>query len=213
MLDNWIRELRLKKNYSDAEQWRYKVSGNTIEFSVPRTSISDKESYRNSVITIGRILKALSQKVEESDFQFHIQSFPNLENPELIASIRIDHANRSRPSFPGIHSAEKFDDALSKLKYISRKYKFELFEIAERELVTFSHKELMKGRKCYALISRFDNPFTWLNLGYLKETLASDCCTDLTDKPQLVINSIFENGRQISRRYNETDYIQALVFI
>ncbi|MCC5904578.1 MAG: hypothetical protein JJU13_00095 [Balneolaceae bacterium] len=208
MLDEWIRELRLKNDYSVGEKWKYQVSGNAIEFSVPRASIFEKEVFRNAVITIGRVLKALSRKIEESNCQFHIQSFPNLENPEIIASIRMDPKNKHRQTFPDIQSAENVDDIISKLKSISKEYQFELIHLAEKENLTDQYQELIEGRECYALVSKFDNPFSWLNLGYLKEAIAIDCCVNLSDKPEIVIDSFLENNQ----RAFENDYIQALVF-
>ncbi len=208
MINEWIRELRLKDDYSVGEQWKYQVSGNVIEFSVPRAAIYEKEVFRNAVITIGRVLKALSRKIEESNHQFHIQSFSNLENPEIIASIRMDPKNQNRQSFPDIQSAKNVDDITSKLRSISKEYQFELIQMTETDNLTDQYQEFIEGRECYALVSKFDNPFSWLNLGYLKEAIAIDCCVNLSDKPEIVIDSFLENNQ----RAFENDFIQALVF-
>ena len=208
MLNEWIRELRLKNDYSVGKKWKYQVSGNAIELSVPRASINEKEIFRNAVITIGRVLKALSEKIEESNYQFHIQSFPNLENPEIIASIRMDHKSQNRQPFPDIQSAETVDDIISQLRSISKEYQYELIQVTERENFTNQYQELIESRKCYALVSKFDNPFSWLNLGYLKEAIAIICCDNLLDTPEIVIDSILENNE----RAFDKGYIQALVF-
>jgi hypothetical protein len=214
MLDRCIQELHLKLNNIGTEQWKYHVSGNSIELSIPRPSIFDKEKYRSSVITTGQVIKSLAQTLDDLGCHFHIQSFPNFENPEVIAVIRIENEQRKKPVFPETDSDSTPSDFASILEQVARQYHFHTDEIHPEEFFTLPEDKPFETQKCIALLSNTDNPFTWLNIGYMKESLLTLCCNQPNGSLQFAIDICESKKRKRSSRQNGiTEYVQALILI
>jgi hypothetical protein len=214
MMDEWIQAIRLKNKDNDAGEWRYQVSGNAIELSVPRNVIHNKEAYRCSVITIGQVLKILAQKIEEAEFQYLIQSFPNLENPQVIASIRMDSSKHTRVPFPDLATAGSPLEPVHKLRTIAEKYQFELDEVTEAGEVFPRGITIQNGGRCYALFSRFDNPFTWLNLGYLKAGMSEPSGEQPFPEPRFIVDFCNSSERINPLKTNvNANILQALIIL
>lgn len=206
MLETSILHIKNSKRYNCSDSWKHRVSGNVVELSVDPGEISDRSRYRCSVITIGQVIKALSERIEADDSQYHIQSFPSLENPEIIASIR-KGSNGFSPKNPYFFKTDhkKKIQPVELLGILATKYQFKLGPISVDTMpVDFG---LTHQKNLYSLSSVFDNPFIWLNLGYMKEifirtrfsgkvnsaVIFNDlCCMNDTDKPDF---SLPENLR------------------
>ena len=183
MLKKWIEEIRDQPDLYKSNCWKYHLSGNVIEFSIMPAYMKRKKSYRCSVIAIGQVLNALSRKIEEEQLNFHIQSFPNLENPEIVATIRSDLKN----DFTDCSQAKKINgrqkqDTLSIIHSHAKKYQLDMQTIEntldlDSQIIPFDDY-----LNWIVLYSSYNNPFTWLNIGYLTESLRSDF--SYTSKPE-----------------------------
>jgi anaerobic selenocysteine-containing dehydrogenase len=171
LFENWIQEIRNNHCYYCYKGWKFHLSGSVIEFSVIPDSTKDRNIYRCSAITIGQILKTLSYRIENEGLHFHIQSFPSIQNPEIVAAIRVDENSYHLPEvFPKIETGNNVKTLQEWLIHISAKYRFNLVTIQKPE---YYHTGFTSNHPGYwfALTSLSDNPFVWLNLGYWKETL------------------------------------------
>ncbi len=189
MLENWILEIRKKADTYQSHTWRYQISGNSIELSVLRHYLKDKEAYRAAVIAIGRVLKALSYKIENSKSYFLIQSFPSIENHEVIASIRMDekkYHESPENSFDSDKTDESFED---ELKRYTEYYQLKL-EHPEQEFIQNCGfgDDKTKSQNWHLITSKFDNPFTWLNVGYWQETIAHTFAKKHKREPHFIMN-------------------------
>lgn len=186
MLKEWILQIRQDSRYYCIESWKYRISGNVLELSVTPADTKNKQVYRCSVITVGQVLRALSCKIEDADSHFLIQSFPAIESPEIIASIRMDKNSYHTDTFPPCSPDYKpGDTVLSRVQTLSRLYQFSLHPCTKPDKTFLPETEDadLKRLKWYALASQFDNPFTWLNVGYWKESLQKDCRNFVIEKP------------------------------
>ena len=173
MLKKWIDEIRTKPDLYKSECWKYHISGNVVELSILPVYQKKKESYRCSVIAVGQVLMALSKKIEEQNLSFHIQSFPSLENPEIVAAIRtgakgnfINHLKTSENRF---NEKKEITDTLYNLVghyHFSVQKADDFTETAIDEIASFKNY-----KSWHVISSAHNNPFTWLNVGYLKESL------------------------------------------
>lgn len=176
MLKKWIDEIREKTDLYKTDSWKYHISGNVIELSILPVYLKDKSSYRCSVITVGQVLKALSCYIEQQQYNFHIQSFPSLENPEIVASIRMDGDNTFLQC-----SDETNKRSLNQIKpqkivqTLARQYQLDITKIENPAELQFEGINVADFNSWFVLYSTFNNPFTWLNIGYWKESIQNDC--------------------------------------
>ncbi len=183
MLKEWILQIRQDSHHYCTDNWKYRISGNVLELSVRPDNTKEARTYRCSVITIGQVLRALSCKIEDIDSHFLIQSFPSIESPEIIASIRMDKNSYHTDSFPPCNPEHAGDTLLDKVKYLAELYQFSLLPCEAPEEKYLPKDADFSDVGWYALTSQFDNPFTWLNVGYWKESLMKDCKGIITEKP------------------------------
>lgn len=214
MLKNWILNIKNNSHYFGSTQWKYRVSGNLLELSVQPQLNEQKKEYRCAVITIGQILKALSIKVERTGSSYLIQSFPNLEAPEIIATIRLeDRIESSKDPFPILQSEIYNYSGEEKLRSITEKYQF---DIAKTDLPFSMDLDLesFKDKTWFVLTSKHNNPFTWLNLGNWKESLQSG--GDAIPNKELFIIFDFccrQEWERINLSFPVKDHLQAVIAI
>jgi len=214
MLKNWILNIKNNSHYFGSTQWKYRVSGNLLELSVQPQLNEQKKEYRCAVITIGQILKALSIKVERTGSGYLIQSFPNLEAPEIIATIRLeDRIESSKDPFPILQSEIYNYSGEEKLRSITEKYQF---DIAKTDLPFSMDLDLesFKDKTWFVLTSKHNNPFTWLNLGNWKESLQSG--GDVIPNKELFIIFDFccrQEWERINLSFPVKDHLQAVIAI
>lgn len=188
MLEDWILEIRQDVVEYQSNTWKYHISGNALELSVLRPFVNDKETYRCAIIAIGRVLKKLSCKIEECSSHFLIQSFPTLENPEIIASIRMDKNDYQRNiqilPVQDFKNQSSFNNELQALSKFYQMYVEQINPSILEDLI----QEIDLNENChlYILYSKFDNPFTWLNVGYWKETLVQNLKDEYSNSPHIL---------------------------
>lgn len=214
MLKKWIDEIRNQPDLYKSECWKYHLSGNVVEISILPEYLKKKRLYRCSVINVGQVLQALSKKIEEKNLNFHIQSFPNLENPEFVATIRIDQKESftNKNNLPQANYSNQ-NDAESILKKLTELYKFSLRKIDNPSNLEVEEKISFENYEHWFIIySIHNNPFTWLNVGYLKESLRDQNLQSITDS--LTIFDLCPlNIDQYTNLQMPQEYVQALVGI
>ncbi|MDZ7717229.1 MAG: hypothetical protein U5K72_00205 [Balneolaceae bacterium] len=216
MLKKWIDEIRAKSNLYKTECWKYHLSGNVIELSILPAYLKQNESYRCSVIAVGQVLNALSKKIEKGHLNFHIQSFPNLESPEIVAAIRTGEKNE----FTGNSTWKKVidsddQDAISMIYKYAERYQLDV-QKADNLSQADPNKEIPfeDYPTWLALYSRFNNPFTWLNIGYLKECLRYDFSNSSKSEQLRIIDFCSINTKQYPNlKVPENKFIQSLIGI
>lgn len=173
MLKKWIEEIRSNQNLYKSECWKYHISGNVLELSILPIYQKKKELYRCSVISVGQVLMALSKKIEEQHLNFHIQSFPSLENPEIVATIRTDEkGNFTNFARSSEKKFNKRQDLKTTLNDLVERHQFSMRKVENFSEIDIQDEVALEDfDSWYVISSAHNNPFTWLNAGYLKESL------------------------------------------
>lgn len=175
MFQEWIQEILNKPDSYKKDCWKYHISGNTVEFSIISGYQKKKSSYRCSVIAVGQVLKALSTSIEQQQLGFHIQSFPSLENPRIVASIRIEkNVSHVKKHNSPVQKKESINFIRESISHVSGQYKLDSKEIATLSSLHFIDEEWSDFTAWFEVYSAHNNPFTWLNLGYWKETIKQE---------------------------------------
>lgn len=215
-MKKWIDEVRVQSDLYKSDCWKYHLTGNVIELSVLPAYMKQKESYRCSVIAVGQVLQALSTKIEQEDLNFHIQSFPSLENPEIVASIRMDE----KGEFTGKLSSQKKkrsepDNASTVINNLANEYQLETRVVDILE--TQSSEEIpFEDYKTWLIIqSVFNNPFTWLKVGYLVESLRNKYSYQSEENEDLYIADLCSSDvdEYPDQGIPEDKYLQCLIGI
>jgi hypothetical protein len=214
MLKKWIDEIRKQSDLYKADCWKYHISGNVIELSILPAYMKQKKTYRCSVISVGQVLIALSEKIEKEQLNFHIQSFSNLENPEIVATIRTDKKNEFTDNFNLQEKIKDTDqDVASLIRTLAKKYKLEVREV-EASQVNIKEIPTEKYPRWIAIYSSFNNPFTWLNIGYFKESLRKEFTGRPASKKSCILDFCDSKVYKYSNlKIPETKYIQSLIGI
>ncbi|MDX1641177.1 MAG: hypothetical protein R3220_05740 [Balneolaceae bacterium] len=202
MLKKWIDEIRKKPDLYKTNSWKYSISGNVIELSILPVYMKDRDTYRCAVIAVGQVLKALSETIEQHQSQFHIQSFPSIETPEIVASLRMDiNSGTKNHSKPASKKISKEIDPESVVSAFARQYQLNL-QVIDSPANKVEELKNLDFNTWFILYSTFNNPFTWLNVGYWKEAVENEflkesqlsgykiinlCDDELSEKPDLQV--------------------------
>lgn len=192
MLENWILKIREDAETYLSHTWRYQISGNSIELSVLRPYLKNKEAYRSAVIAIGRVLKALSRKIESSSAQFLIQSFPSIDHHEVVASIRMDENSAAENSIKSLPKTAKEESYQEMLNRVTEFYQLKIVQ-ADPELMKTCgiDKHHYQKTNWHLVTSKTDNPFTWLNVGFWQESITKRS----SEKPTFIIDFCRKTGK------------------
>jgi hypothetical protein len=214
MLKDWILKIKNNSHFFCSDDWKYRVSGNILELYVAPQLINQLREYRCAVITIGQILRSLSNKAEKLGSTYIIQSFPSLEVPEIIATIRVeDRVENSENPFPTLKKELFNYSGEDRLRAIANTYDFDVVK-TERPLETNLDFQSFENKTWFIITSKQDNPFTWLKLGNWKESM------QYIDASMIKMESIFifdlcslEEWEQIKLRFQVEDHLQAVIAI
>lgn len=174
LLKNMMEEIRTDTSGYNTKLWHYRVSGNILELIVQLSSRRDHGGYRTAVISAGQAIRSLTCRLEELGHYTLIQSFPSLEHPELVASVRLYNTYGIEKGKPAAQTAaESFcsiPELLTHLKKVASRHELNLLHAPEK----LSPKDHLAchSAELYLLTSRFDNPFYWLKTGYWREEAA-----------------------------------------
>lgn len=213
MLKKWIDEIREKPDIYKTDSWKYHISGNAIELSILPVYLKNKSSYRCSVIAVGQVLKALSCYIEQHQSNFHIQSFPSLENPEIVASIRMDGKNALLQN-----SDEAKKRTLKKIQpehivqTLAKQYQLDIKKIENPDELQLENINFAEFDSWFILYSTFNNPFTWLNIGYWKESIQNDCHDQFSIEKYKITDFCDNADREQSHiEIPKNKYLQSLI--
>lgn len=215
MLKNWIVEIRKHPDLYKTNSWKYHISGNVIEISILPEFLKDKYTYRCSVIAVGQVLKALSCYIEKQKFNFHIQSFPTLENPGVVASIRMDENSEFiQNSGLSNNKSLKKSEPEKMIQTLARQYQLDIQQIQQPDTLNINGVTCNDFKQWFALYSTFNNPFTWLNIGYWKESIQNDCHDQLPPREFRIIDFCLDAEKEKpSLKIPENKYLQSIIGI
>ncbi|MCC5914404.1 MAG: hypothetical protein JJU46_08535 [Balneolaceae bacterium] len=153
--------------------WRIQESGTYVEFSVDPAHTKMRESYRSSVLHIGRALQALQNSAQREGIPHHIQSFPNLENSSIIAVLRLsEHIRKSRSDQYQNGSDQPVSGTpLETMERVATNLQLKVQKTGPDSPLVKKSEVFQSGQheNLVVLQSKTDNPFTWLNTGYWME--------------------------------------------
>lgn len=212
MLKKWIEEIRKKPNLYKIESWKYQISGNVIEISILPAYLKDKIDYRCSVIAVGQVLKALMCKLEQQQSNFHIQSFPTLENPAVVASVRMDESREfiRQSSSESKDSYKKIDPEIL-LNKLAKEYQLEIEDISDSSILETSGLNQESFNAWFGLFSANNNPFTWLNIGYLKECFQADCHNQFPEREYKIVDFCKDDFVNEKLHKQKNNYLHTII--
>jgi len=170
MLKQWIHQIRLNPVHYGTAFWKHQLSGHVLDLFVESPYHIDKVSYRKAVVKIGMVLQALSARFQENKCSYHIQSFPSLEDSRHVASIRVVKS-KEQGKDQHIASSKADNTAISKIHKMiefASENQLKMLKIDESALPDNIIKP-SEPKLWYALCSEYNNPFTWLKVGYWQE--------------------------------------------
>jgi len=116
------------------------------------------------------VFQALSARFEENECSCLIQSFPSLEDARHVASIRVVKS-KEKENDRHIESFKADSTAISKINKMiefASENELKMLKVDESALPDNIIKS-SESRSWYALCSKYNNPFTWLKVGYWQE--------------------------------------------
>ncbi len=171
-MKKWVDQIRLQSDHYGSQYWRYHHSGTVMELIVDTPYRKNQSEYRKAIIHVGMVLQALSDMAAKSGQTVLIQSFPSLDDLQVVAAVRIQRGhsstNNSGASAGSKHSSRSM---FSQICAFADKYQLHFEEISRSEIPENTEIDPDESFKWYALPSRFDNPFTWLRIGQWKEVV------------------------------------------
>ncbi|MDZ7755423.1 hypothetical protein [Rhodohalobacter sp.] len=175
MLKIWIEQIKNKPDHYGVDYWKYNVSGNILELYVQKEYLEHEHEYRKAVISIGKVLQALRHKLTDKGHQYHIQTFPNLDNSALIAAVRILSKSPDNNSITGPDSDITIQDEKLlqvSLESFARANQLTLHEIKSSDLSDVVIPAPDSNLNWFALCANNNNPFIWLRVGYWQEYMS-----------------------------------------
>lgn len=148
---------------------KYKISGDVIELQINNIDTST-EDFRLAMINSGMVLASIKKAIEDENHIPHIQSFPNVEEPHLVAFIRIEKAPTgiSLPSPRYTSSDFRPEDSFAAIRKILSESNVTLTELPQndeeaglidecREMRIESRSEFVKRQHLWNLSLRCDD--------------------------------------------------------
>src|SRR5690625_2246482 len=174
LLKNMIDEIRSDSSGCNTELWHNRDAGNTLELTVQLSSRRDRKGYRTAVISAGQAIRTLTSRLEELGHYTLIQSFPSLEHPELVASVRLYDTYGSEKGKSAAQTAAESmgscTELLSHLKKVAASNELNLLSAPEEP--TLKDDPACQPADIYLLTTLFDSPFYWLKTGSWREEAA-----------------------------------------
>ena len=213
MLKIWIEQIKNKPDHYGVDYWKYSVSSNMLEISVKKEYLEHEDEFRKAVISIGKVLQALHLKLTEEGYQFHVQTFPNLDDSALIAAVRILSKSRVKSPSNCPESLAKNEKMVPEnLERFARANQLVLHKIDSSDLKNVVIPAPDRDFNWYALCAKTDNPFIWLRVGYWQEYMS---CLEgyLPNGPILVTDTTICNNRLILCSSVSNRFVQLLLGI
>lgn len=220
MLKQLIDDVRADHRTSNTTLWYYRISGNIVECIAHPSYYHNRMEYRSAVISVGQAIHSLTKRLQSLGLFSLTQSFPSLERPELIASVRYNERSDSGNVKPASHadSADPGRSAgsLGFLKMEAVRQELNVLP-APKDFSIPSSRPFTGDTSSYVmylLTSRFDNPFYWLKTGYWKENTNSFMESAPPASDRIITDFIsFYSGIKQTESTLQKDYIQAGIYL
>jgi hypothetical protein len=210
LLKKRIEEIRAMGEEYASGYWTCRTTTDMAEFRVNTPIIYKKEKFKHAVIKIGMILSSLSRLLEQEKIPYHIQTFPLLEDLSIIAVIRFN-VNLNRVNEAKGNQIPDTENRHSSLVHYARKranqFMFELLPVTDAN----SLDRINPDSDWYLLGSNHNNPFTWLNVGYLAEDLQIHSSADDVKRPQILSGLKLHTLTEKPVVNNSPEYIHAFI--
>lgn len=218
MLKSWIENIRSERKDYGSHYWKYQLSANFLEISVLPPYQKNRELYRCAVIHIGRALQALTNLMEKKRVQYLIQTFPNLEDSKLVATIRVNPKKNGSSSFPVEELTQASSDTEDIFELMEKKA--QIHQLQLEEVLSDISSLLPAGSqnpelRSFVITTNLDNPFTWLKTGYWIEVIHQTLNVKPDTFPPLVTHFCSEksNLEELTQELNNKKFIQALISV
>jgi hypothetical protein len=213
MLKSWIEQFKIEPEHYGCKLWKYHVSNNMLELFVKKEFIHKEEEYRKAVISIGKILQALRHKLQNAGYQHHIQSFPNIDDPALIAAVRFFNPPETR-----VKKSQKTQPdtrlIVEALQNFASANQLSLKQLKQSQLSRFVLPDSNSDFNWFALCADHDNPFIWLRVGYWAEFLYSTQLSgeyNISPDPAVTSNLNIANKRLMLNGSVGNKFVQLLI--
>src|SRR6056297_144774 len=213
MLKIWIEQIKNKPDHYGVDYWKYSVSSNMLEISVKKEYLEHEDEFRKAVISIGKVLQALHLKLTEEGYQFHVQTFPNLDDSALIAAVRILSKSRVKNTSNCPENIVEDENLIPEnLESFARANQLILHKVDSSDLKDVVIPAPDSHFNWYALCANTDNPFIWLRVGYWQEYMS--CIENCLQKGLiLVTDTTICSNRLILSSSVSNRFVQLLVGI
>jgi hypothetical protein len=210
-----INQIKREQLNAGSDKWTSRSSGNLLELLVLPQYVHNKKAFRCAVISAGQALAALKTEYNKAGKEIFIQTFPHIENPRVICSIRFDDIGYSKSDLapepvifekkcPDIdaylHKTAQHFHLCTQSAYLNE----EALKLINSDSTTLSHT--------YLLVSSLDNPFIWLNVGYWKEAVTQYMRLHETNKKYFLYH--FSHQRDDFKKYTDLKngtYLQGFI--
>jgi hypothetical protein len=134
-MKKWIDQIRSQSDHYGSHYWKYHHSGTVMELLIDNPYRKDQSEYRKAVIHVGMVLQALSDMAAKAGQSVLIQSFPSLEDLQVVAAVRIQKGNPSVNN-TGASSGSKSSNRspFSEMCTFADKYQLHFEEISRSEV-------------------------------------------------------------------------------
>jgi len=215
MLKIWIEHIKNKPDHYGVVYWKYNVSGNILELSIQKEYLEQEDEFRKAVISIGKVLQALRHKLTDEGYQYHVQTFPNLDNSALIAAVRIlsKTADKNSSTCPNPDTTIQDEKLLQvNLESFARANQLTLHKIKSSDLSDVVIPAPDRNFSWYALCANNNNPFIWLRVGYWQEYMS--CLENCLKTDFLVVtDTVICSNRLILTSSVNSRFVQLLLGI
>jgi len=198
-----IKQIKSEQVNAGSDKWTYRSSGNVLELLVLPQFIHNKKAFRCSVISAGQALATLKTIYNKAGTDIFIQTFPNIENPRVICSIRFDDIGYSKSDLapePVIFE-EKCSDIANYLQKTAAHFHLQIQSAyLSTEALKLIHSTV-EFDHTYLLVSGLDNPFIWLNVGYWKEAVSQYMKLHESDKKYYLYH--FSHQRDTFKKHTD----------
>ncbi len=222
MLTKMIHTITAAPERYGSQKWDYRLSGNTLELRVKEDYEENPEAYRLGVIQIGQILQTIDRHANEEGQSSQIQSFPNIEESQLVALIRLHKLYRSPESNQTLNGAviDSKTPIGTILKSIASHYGLFFHNHSGesldtvRQLLESDDQIIVPAGYYYSLCTTMDNPFLWLRVGQWIERVNQLLEETNTSSISALTYKISKEERTaLNAEFPNCSYVQALVHL
>jgi hypothetical protein len=169
MLTPIIHKIKDRIEKSRSSLWNYRISGNQIELIVVPNYLKEPERYRRAIINAGRALQEIQLTIESEGDKAMIQTFPSIDETQLVATIRIlkDDYSTVKGFSPVLDQTKQdlFKSIANQFGLFISVFDCSLVSKIEALNIPDYFSDPDNCEKVFILQSMRENPFIWLKTG------------------------------------------------